>query len=192
MELFEHIITKLELSLRSVDYGCRIADDIARDHPSEIWAIVARHLDKGEESSWYISSWLEDETDFSEKDIPGAIRFFEPESVMSWVNEEPKKRVKIIAGCLPKTLNINDGGTLTRMFLEEFSDDKKTADLLLSYFWSGGWTGPESIIRSKQRETARRWMSEIESPKIRAWLTLYIDNLSTIIERRQIDEERGY
>lgn len=192
MELFEHIITRLNSSLRAVDYGCRIADDIARDHPNEVWEIVARNLDKGEECSWYISSWLEDETDFDEKSTPGAICIFEPETVMRWVKDEPKKRVKIIAGCLPKTLNSNEGGTLTRMFLEEYGDDKKTADRLISHFWSGGWSGPESIYRSKQREVARRWLSEIESPKIRAWLTLYIENLSTIIERRQIDEERGY
>ncbi|MDU0460092.1 MAG: hypothetical protein RW306_15305 [Geobacteraceae bacterium] len=192
MELFEHIITKLELSLRSVDYGCRIADDIARDHPNEIWEIVARHLDKGEESSWYISSWLEDETDFGEKDIPGAIRFFEPETVMGWVKEDTKKRVEILAGCLPKSLNSNEGGTLTRMFLEVYGDDKKIANRLISHFYSGGWSGPESIYRSKQREVARQWLSETESPKIRAWLTLYIDYLSTTIEREQIQEERGF
>lgn len=192
MELFEHIITRLVSSLRALDYGCRIADDIARDHPNEVWEIVARNLDKGEECSWYISSWLEDETDFGEKGTPGAIHFFEPEVVMGWVKEKPIKRVKIMAGCLPKTLNICEGGMLTRMFLEEYGDDKKIADRLIGHFWSGGWTGPESIYRSKQREVARRWLSETESPKIRAWITLYIDRLSTIIEREQISEERGY
>jgi hypothetical protein len=192
MELFEHIITRLDSSLRAVDYGCRIADDIARDHPNEVWEIVARNLDKGEECSWYISSWLEDETDFGEKGTPGAILYFEPESVMRWVKEEPKKRVRILVECLPKTLNSNEGGTLTRMFLEEYGDDKKIADRLIGHFWSGGWSGPESIYRSKQREVARQWLSETESPKIRAWLSLYIDQLSTIIEREQIQEERGY
>lgn len=192
LALFEHIITRLSSSLRAVDYGCRIADDIARDHPDEVWEIVASNLDKGEECSWYISSWLEDETDFGEKGTSGAIRFFEPETVMGWVKEDPKKRVKILAGCLPKSLNSNEGGALTRMFLEEYAEDRKTADRIISHFWSGGWTGPESIYRSKQREVARRWLSETESPKIRAWLTLYIDYLSTIIERKQIQEERRY
>jgi len=192
MELFEHIITKLDSSLRAVDYGSRIADDIAHDHPNEVWEIVARNLDKGEECSWHISSWLEDETDFGEKGTPGAIRFFEPETVMRWVKDEPRKRVKTIASCLPKSLNSNEGGTLSRMFLEEYGDDKKIADRLIGHFFSGGWSGPESIYRSSQREVARRWLSETESPKIRAWLTLYIDYLSSTIEREQIQEERGY
>lgn len=192
MELFEHIITRLVSFIRAVDYGCRIADDIARDHPNEAWEIVARNLDKGEDCSWYISSWLEDETDFGETGASGAIRFFEPESVMTWVKAEPRKRVRIVAGCLPKTLNVREGGTLTRMFIEEYGDDKKIADCLIVHFRSGGWSGPESIYRSKQRETARRWLSETESSKIRAWLTLYIARLSMIIEREQIEEERGY
>jgi len=192
LELFEHIITRLESTLRSVDYVCRIADDIARDHPNEVWEIVARNLDKGEECNWYISKWLEDETDFGGKGTPGAIRLFDPESVMKWIKDEARKRVPIIGSCLPKTLNINDGGLLTRMFLEEYGDDKKTADRVISHFWSGGWVGHESLFRSKQRETARNWLSETDSPKIRVWLTLYIDRLSTIIERVQIEEERGY
>ncbi len=111
---------------------------------------------------------------------------------MKWIKQEPKRRMSIIASCLPKTLNIDKGGALTRLFFEEYCDDKDTADRLISHFWSGGWSGPESIYRSKQRETARRWLSEIDSPKIRAWLTLYINSLSTIIERKQIEEERRF
>jgi len=192
LELFEYLIARLTSYLRSMNYGCKIADEIANDHPIKVWGIVGRFVANQDERSWYITMWLKDEMGFGEDTNPGAIRLFEPESVMKWIREEPKTRVSLMASCLPKTFTLENGGKLTRMFLEEYCNDKDTSDHLISHFYSSGWSGPESAFRSEQREEARRWLTETDSPKIRAWLMLYIDRLSTAIEREQISEERGY
>lgn len=193
LELFEHIITRLDSAIRQTDYACRVADDIAQANPDNTWDIIKKYIDKvKEEYSWYILLWLGDEISFGEIEKPGAIRYFAPRRVMKWVKDKPKKRVSLITRCLPKSFDLEHGGELTRLFVEEYCDDEDTSCRLTSHFWCGGWSGPESMHRSSQRETARRWLSEIDSPKTRAWLMKYIQYLNETIEKAQISEERAF
>jgi hypothetical protein len=111
---------------------------------------------------------------------------------MEWVKEKPKMRVPLITRCLPKNFDVEHGGELTRLFVEAYSDGDDASGRLISHFWCGGYSGPESMYRSNQREEARKWLSEIDSPKIRAWLMKYIAYLSETIERAQISEERSF
>ncbi len=78
IEFFEYLIVRLRAYLRSNDYVCKIADEIASEHPKEAWEVVGRYLSNEEESSWYITTWLQDENSFGEDRAPGAIRYFEP------------------------------------------------------------------------------------------------------------------
>ena len=193
LELFEHLITHIDSSIRQTDYACRVADDIAQANSDNTWDVVKKYLDNvKEKNNWYILSWLGDEIAFGEMEKPGAIRYFNPHRVMEWIKEKPMKRVSLITRCLPKNFDVEHGGELTRMFVEEYCDDEDTSCRLISHFWCGGWIGPESMHRSSQRETARRWLSEIDSHKIRAWLMKYIDYLSEAIEKAQISEERTF
>lgn len=193
LELFEHVITRLDSSIRQTDYACRVADEIAKANPDSCWDIISKLLDKvKEEYSWYMLSWLGDEISFGENEKPGAIRYFAPQRVMEWVKEKPKKRVPLITRCLPKSFDLEHGGELTRLFVEAYCDCDDASGRLISHFWCGGYSGPESLYRSNQREEARKWLSEIDSPKIRAWLMKYIEYLSETIERAQISEERAF
>ncbi|MBI5484919.1 MAG: hypothetical protein HY888_10720, partial [Deltaproteobacteria bacterium] len=193
LELFEHIITRLDSSIRQTDYACRVADEIAKANPDSCWNIISKFLDKvKEEYSWYMLSWLGDEISFGEREKPGAIRYFTPQCVMEWIKEKPKKRVPLITRCLPKSFDLENGGELTRLFVEAYCDGGDASGRLISHFWCGGYSGPESMYRSNQREEARKWLSEINSPKIRAWLIKYIECLSETIERAQISEERAF
>jgi hypothetical protein len=193
LELFEHIITRLDSSIRQTDYACRVADDIAKANPDNCWDILSKFLDNvKEEYSWYMLSWLGDEIEFGEREKPGAIRFFASHRIMDWVKKNPKKRIPLIARCLPKSFDLEHGGELTRLFVEAYSDGDDASGRLISHFWCGGYSGPESMYRSNQREEARKWLSDIDSPKIRAWLTKYIGYLSETIERAQISEERAF
>ena len=193
LELFEHIITRLDSSIRQTDYACRVADDIAKSNPDNCWDILSKFLDKvKEEYSWYMLSWLGDEIEFGEREKPGAIRFFASHRIMDWVKKNPKKRIPLIARCLPKSFDLEHGGELTRLFVEAYGDGDDASGRLISHFWCGGYSGPESMYRSNQREEARKWLSEIDSPKIRSWLMKYIAYLSETIERAQISEERAF
>jgi hypothetical protein len=105
---------------------------------------------------------------------------------------DPKTRAFRLIRCLPKTLDENEGGLLTKLFLEEFGDDDKFANSLISHFWGGGWTGPESLYASRQRDKAREWISTTKSGKILSWLHRYIQILNKRIERAELEEERRF
>jgi hypothetical protein len=44
----------------------------------------------------------------------------------------------------------------------------------------------------RKRDKARKWVSEIRSEKIQAWLNMYIDALTKWITSAEIDEERQF
>jgi hypothetical protein len=78
------------------------------------------------------------------------------------------------------------------MFLEAFEDDKEITDMLIAYFLTGSFMGPESAHRAAQRAKARQWVSENTSGKVRAWLHRFIEVLNRDIEEAELREERDF
>lgn len=140
----------------------------------------------------HVLGWLSDEIGFEEDAKENAIRYFDPAVVLAWVAEQPEKRIRLIGRCLPKTLDFDEGGILTRLFIEAYGDDEEIRYFLISHFWGGGWTGPESAYLMRKRDKARKWVSEIRSDKIQTWLSMYIDALTKDIIRAEINEERRF
>ncbi len=191
LELFSTIVAHARCMMgpRSRNDPIGIADEVAERNPKDTWTIVSGALEK-KDSSHYISSWLGDGFGFDEGPNAGAIRFFDPNLVMSWVLDKPETRARTIASCLPKTLNENEGGLLTRLFLEKFGNDDVLASYLISHFWTGGWTGSESAHFSKKRDKAREWISGTRHGNVLSWLYRYIQDLSEKIEQAELEEER--
>ena len=111
---------------------------------------------------------------------------------MRWIKEDTEQRQWLILKILPKTLDQETGGRLTRLFIEEFCDDDRVAYSLFVHFHMGGWSGPESEYLSRKRDAARQWFKEILSGKIQVWLGKYIDHLNGLIEGSKIREEREF
>jgi hypothetical protein len=105
--------------------------------------------------------------------------------------ENPTRRARILLRCLPKTLDESKGGKLTRLFLQKFGDSELGGTLMV-HFWTGGWSGPESEHFTAKRDEARRWVSEVKSGKVVAWLYRYMEALNELIARAEIREERGF
>jgi len=194
LELFSAILDNMHnlSGSRQLCHPSQIADSIAQAHPAAAWKIVTSHIEREDENGYYVLGWLSDEIGF-EEDIKGnAIRLFDPYAVMEWVSEKPETRVRLIAHCLPKTLDNDDGGALTRLFIDKYFDNEDIAHGLISHFWTGGWSGPESAYLMRKRDKARMWVSEIKSENIQAWLSMYIDALTKGNIRAEIDEERRF
>lgn len=94
--------------------------------------------------------------------------------------------------CSTKTLDEQDGGRLTRLFLVAFGDDGEVTDMLIAYFLTGSWKGHESAHRTAQRAKARQWVSENKSGKVLSWLYRYIAILNHEIETAELREEREF
>jgi hypothetical protein len=194
LDLLSVILSQKEAlsGLRQLTYPMQIADEIARAHPDDAWALVSRMLESDEENGWWVSIWLGDEFGFGkEEQHIGPITAFNPESVMKWVMKNPEDRAWKILRCLPKTLDEGRGGKLTRLFIDSFGDHE-LGDSLISHFWTGGWSGPESQYLARKRDKAREWISEIKSGKILAWLYRYIECLNKGIPEAELREEREF
>jgi hypothetical protein len=153
--------------------------------------IVSEKLETTD-SDYCFASWLGDELGFDEASHVGAIRFFNPNVVMSWVMDQPETRAQKLIRCLPKTLDENEGGILTNLFLERFGDDDALAGSLIGHFSSGGWTGPESAHLSRKRDKTREWISTTKQGKALSWLYRYTEYLSRRIEHAELEEERRF
>ena len=166
-----------------------MADSIVQAHPAEAWSIVSQLLESDEAES--IAAWLGDELGW-DRGQAGPIKCFDPEPVMAWVLQNPSTRARKLRHCLPKTLDEQDGGRLTRLFLEAFGDDGEVTDMLIAYFLTGSWMGHESAHRTAQRAKARQWVSENKSGKVLSWLYRYIAILNHEIETAELREEREF
>lgn len=193
MEILSVIMSHPEclIGSRSRSDPITIADAIVRDHKAEAWTVVSAALEN-DDSYYSVACWLGDEFEFEKRRNGGAIRFFDPVAVMSWVINEPAARARRLIRCLGKTLAEGEGGLLTKLFLEQFGDDDALAGSLIAHFLTGGWTGPESIHFSKKRDEAREWISAARSGKALSWLYRYIDYLNERVEQAELEEERRF
>ena len=194
MDLFKEITSdtkRLSRYCYSGDIG-KLANDIVKDHPQETWKIISELLISQSEKYYELIFWLKGGIGFKDRSEHSIMRHMSAEDVIDWIKTDIDNRCRLIQEVLPKTLDEDAGGQLTRLFIEEFCDDERLAGHLHVHFHMGGWSGPDSIYLSGKRDAARRWMSEITSPRIQIWLGKYIEHLSNYIEKAIIKEEREF
>lgn len=192
MEILKVILSSgNDLGIRHSNYPAQLADTIARDHPDDAWAIISGNLESDQERSVWLEMWLGEEFSFDDDKVVGPITVFDPDSVMEWIMKDPDKGARRILRCLPKTLDEKQGGKLTKLFIEAFGDSE-FGESLESHFWTGGWSGKQSVYLAGKRDKAWQWILEIKSGKILAWLYRYIEHLNDLIARAEIREERGF
>ena len=193
MQLFNKIMSDMESISRYGNTGeiANLADDIVEEHPYETWKIVSELLLSEGHDRYKLIYWLCD-TGLDEMPKHGAIRYMPAKDIIEWTNADKEERCWFIERVLPKTLDIDEGGQLTRLYIEIFCEDDNLASSLREHFIIGGWSGYKSLYLSKKRDAARRWMSEISSPRIQIWLGKYIAYLNDHIEVVIMEEEREF
>ena len=192
IDLFKEITRNMRRISRYVNTDiANVADNIVKDHPRETWETVSEFLVSESENRYKLIHWLGD-TGSEDRPKHGAINHMPAEDIIDWIKADVDGRRRLIQRVLPKTLNENADGRLTRLFIEEFCGDDHVASSLFGHFYTGGWSGPESDYLSRKRDAARQWLKEIPSVKIQLWLGKYIDYLNGRIEVAKIREEREF
>ena len=193
VDLFNEIMRSNRTISRydNTKYIANVADNIVKNHPHETWKIVSELLVSESGYRHELKDWLGN-YGFEDATERRAISYMPVGNVIHWIKEDIKSRQRLIQHVLPKTLDMDAGGGLTRLFIEEFCDDDSVGDSLCQHFCRGGRTGPESDYLSRKRDAARQWMSEISSTKIQIWLGKYLEYLDNRIETAKIREEREF
>jgi hypothetical protein len=155
--------------------------------PEESWEIVAAALD-GKSHTWTVSHWLGG--GMRDDASPTPIEAFSAERIFNWIDKSPRERTARALDFIPKTLN-SPGGDLTAAFIERYGSTKGFNDALAFRFGLGTYSGPPSEHHATQREQAINWAGATTSIKVKAFLDAFIGELTKLIDRERLHEERS-
>lgn len=191
LELFEAILAGA-IAFHGLGYRgnlTKVADQICEEHPGETWKRVGAEM-LGEHN-FVFHMWLGDVGHYGEP-LKQAILHFKSEDIFEWVDEDPAERAPRIAGVLPKTLEAEPAGNLTREFIRRYGALPHVGSSMQAHFRTGVWSGNASDRYESDRDAARKWLAEASDPKVQDWLSDYIAVLNAEIESARIWEERGF
>ena len=141
MDLFKEITNdtkRLSRYYYSGDIG-KLANDIVKDHPQETWKIISGLLISESEKHYEVIFWLKGGIGFEDRSEHNIMRYMPVEDVIDWIKTDIDNRCRLIQEVLPKTLDEDTGGQLTRLFIEEFCDDERLGGYLHVHFiWADG------------------------------------------------------
>ena len=161
---------------------------ICRSEPHSTWRIVAEALQS--ERPHFLRTWLADDDHYGETHAP-AISAFNESDIFAWIDEDKIERSHHIVGLLPKTLEVDAGGNLTKAFLTRYYDVDGIGASLIFHFGMGLRSGLRSEYLSARRSSAQRWMANERNSSVGDWLEEYAQSLSKEIEMAKIQEERS-
>lgn len=167
--------------------------DLVRRRPMDCWSVVTDVLKENEGvRRGTLRLWLGPRGSFGERRGGGPMELFPADLVLSWVNEDPAERALLVARCVRKTVDPEEGGRLARELLVRFGHVQHLNDVLAGHFWSDGYCGKASEHYRKKRDEVYKWLSKERDPTVVRWLERYASGLTHDIERAEIEEERRY
>lgn len=160
---------------------------ICKAKPEESWEIVAAALG-GKSHAWTVAHWLGGE--MRDDGSPTPIEAFSAERIFNWIDKSPRERISRTLDFIPRTLTA-PGGDLTAAFIEKYGSTKGFNHALSFRFGLGSYSGPPSEHYAAQREQAIKWAGATSSLKVKAFLDAYIGELTKLIDRERMHEERS-
>ena len=93
---------------------------------------------------------------------------------------------------MPRTLDDDGGGALTRFLLQKYGHFVDVKIGISAIFGSGGWSGPTSLYYKRRRDKLRKWLAAGYGAEVAQWIEVEIENLDRMIEREETNEERTH
>ena len=169
----------------------QVLERIVAENAPGAWDRIAHLVDDVHAPrTWCIQRWLAGRPGFGEQRA-GPIVLFPAEVLWAWADQDLPGRARWLAGTLPRTLDADRHGGLTREFLCRYGDREEISlDLRRHFHYSGGWMGSEAEHYRGRREKAQSWLAGETDARVITWLQEYIRWLDADIERADIKEER--
>ena len=181
----------------------QVLDDISARFPVEVWEMVAQHLDTAMgTNSYYLGLWLHGEELFASNNgatngpppagkVGGSLDLFPRERIWQWVDEDADGRAWHLAHVVPKILR-RDGwkGSMARETLVRYGNRDDVRNELLANYWSGGWTGPESLHWEQVKAEILSLRREEDNANVLLWMEDFVASLDRDIKTSRAREER--
>lgn len=179
--------------LDSHNLAYKLIVSIIESDPEKYWQIFRDRLRISDRTQRFrLFHWLGSKSEFGSEGKLGPLPLFPIDAVFEWVAEDPEHRAYELTRIVPKTLGRDKTGVWARELLNRYGDQDDVKSGLMAHFWAGGWRGNRSDRYRKLRYDARGWLEGETSLRVRQWLEVFIDGLSSDIERAEIEEEREF
>jgi hypothetical protein len=172
----------------------RYLDDLVSRHPVETWRALSEMVAPPMDTRGFVvTRWLRGDMGFSGRN-PGPMRHVPREEIWKWIAADPEKRAAYVAGMAPKDFEPETWpGSLIRELLCRFGDSDAVQRAVHANFFTGGWSGPESLHYAAQKDALMQMRASETDPHAMRWLNVAISATDANIERAKIEEEaRGY
>jgi hypothetical protein len=159
----------------------RTLDELARNHPTEIWMRAKKYLGPPIDSrAARLSRWL-----------TGVLNHIPIEEIWQWVDEDVDIRAWYLASFMPNALFRSKGQTcIAREVLIRYGDREDVRLNFSSNYYSDTWWGPSSA----HFESKKAWLLEFKkgenNENVNLWIDEFVEEMSRDIERARIVEER--
>jgi hypothetical protein len=164
---------------------------LLRESPETAWNCIAEvYRQTNEQRNFELQYWLKGGHRILGDDSPGPIQYVPSKVLFGWVDENVEEHAYWLSGILPKTLDRSKAGRLTRDFVARYGKDESICSRLNGHFHSRGWWGNASDHYRKLRAEAREWLADEKNLTVIRWIEDYTEELSSNIERADIEEER--
>lgn len=171
-----------------------IASELIQADPAGAWLTIREHIERPSPKSvsqpYALLFWLKGSIGkLGEQEVRGPIADLPLSEILSWIDEDPPHRARLIAHAAPGTLDDKYGGQLTRELLARYPNTGAEG-AIASAFHSCGWSGPESEYLKRRRNKFREWLSMNFHCNVAQWIERELEDLDRRIERTEMQEER--
>jgi len=176
---YDHDVEPIALSLCQID-------------PASSWKVVSNHL-LSVTPKWRFDlfNWLHGGIGgFDGTMTVSPIAEFPLQLILDWIEECPEERAPMIAHCVPRSLDDEFGGALTRALISKYQAIDGVLSSISNIFHSEGWSGPRSQHYRKKRARFRKWLAVGFDARVDFWIENELIGLDAEIESAEISEER--
>ena len=184
------LLSRLDGDIVGVNYTILSTDSLDRiveTSTLDVLKLITDKLDSLEGAkSFELRNWLKGGMFNTGKSI---IELLPIKKLLSWIDEDPEKRARLISETLSPILNL-EKNCKVREILKKYGDQKEVRLSLLRTFATDSFMGSEVTHYQNKIEKMKQLYEQETEPNVRLWIKEHISSLEEDVKRAERHEER--
>lgn len=165
---------------------------VVKQCPMEMWDVISTCITPPlDERAWNLLLWMRGGLGGDKGQERPVFELFPHESILSWIQPDPKMRALVIAQFMPPIVT---GGkfqeSLAYAVIHQYGQIKEVRSAFHANYNTGMWMGPASQHLKQKRNELSVALAQEKKTNLRRWLTEQISSLDQMIEKEEMREER--
>jgi hypothetical protein len=174
---------------QSLEFLNRVLENKPKEMWAEIGALIGPPIDS---RAYYIMQWLRGDSGFRGNRGGGPLDSIPRDLIWSWIEEKVDPRAWYIGHYAPFALSAcgETPKSLIREILERYGSTEEVRRAVHANCHTEGWVGPASAHHEQKRDHFVHLRHSERDANVKRWLDEEIEDLSRIISKEQMEEER--